>query len=63
MCERAGLSPAIARCEVREMAVAAPDAARAGRDELAGEGWEHPILDRVLEIVEQRAARLARIAA
>jgi hypothetical protein len=45
------------------MAAAAPDAARALREQLAEEDWDHPILETVVAIVERRARQLARIAA
>jgi serine/threonine-protein kinase HipA len=63
MLEGAGLAIAASRNRLSGIAAAAPQAVRQVRDELAAEGWGHPVLDTVVEIVDRRAARLAKIAA
>lgn len=63
MVDAAGLGPALARRELRRLADDAPSAARAVRAELAADGWDDPVLDTVLEIVDRRAAWLTEIAA
>ncbi len=61
--DEAGLGPAAARRRIRALAAAAPAAAREARAQLASEGWDAPVLARVVETVERRAARLLEIAA
>jgi hypothetical protein len=58
----AGLGAAAARRRLRGLADEAPAAVRDAREMLAGEGWEAPVLLRVAEIVERRAAQLTEIA-
>ncbi len=58
----AGLGAAAARRRLRGLADEAPAAVRDARETLAGEGWEAPVLLRVAEIVERRAAQLTEIA-
>jgi len=41
------------------MAAAAPAAARETRAELARSGWDAPVLERIVEIVDERARWLA----
>jgi serine/threonine-protein kinase HipA len=62
LCEAAGLGGAAARRRLLAMAQEAPAAAREVRATLADEGWDHPILDTVLEIVDRRARQLTEIA-
>lgn len=62
LCEAAGLGGAAARRRLLAMAQEAPDAAALVRAALAEEGWDHPVLDTVLGIVERRAAQLVAIA-
>jgi serine/threonine-protein kinase HipA len=62
LCEAAGLGGAAARRRLLAMAREAPTAAREVRATLAEDGWDHPILDTILEIVDRRAAQLAEIA-
>ena len=54
----AGLGAAAARRRLRVLAGAAPSAARAVRARLGTEGWEAPILETIVEIVDGRARRL-----
>jgi serine/threonine-protein kinase HipA len=61
--EQAGLGPAAARRRIRALAAAAPAAARQAHGQLVGEGWDSPVLTRVIETVEHRAALLREIAA
>ncbi len=61
--DQAGLGPAAAKRCIRGMAAAAPAAAHQARHDLADEGWDAPVLTRVVETVERRAARLLEIAA
>lgn len=51
----AGLGAAAARRRLRGHAVVARLAAAAARAELAAQGWDAPVLDRITAIVEQRA--------
>jgi serine/threonine-protein kinase HipA len=60
---QARLGPAAARRRIRSLAAAAPSAARQAHASLAAEGWAAPVLTRVLDTVEKRAARLLEIAA
>jgi serine/threonine-protein kinase HipA len=62
LCEAAGLGGAAVRRRLLAMAREAPAAAREERAALAGEGWDHPILDAVLDLIERRARQLADIA-
>jgi len=59
----AGLGGAAARRRLRAIAADAPTAARATRAELVGAGSGAPILGRIVEIIDERAARLAELAA
>lgn len=61
--EQAELGPAAAKRRIRGMAGAAPAAARQAHADLATAGWDSPVLSRVVETVEARAARLLEIAA
>jgi serine/threonine-protein kinase HipA len=61
--EDAGLGASAARRRLRRLAAEAPAAARQARSALAADGWEAPVLSRIVEIVEQRAAWLEEIAA
>jgi len=61
--EQAGLGPAAARRRIRALAEAAPSAAQQARASLAEEGWDAPVLIRIVEIVEKRASRMMEIAA
>jgi serine/threonine-protein kinase HipA len=62
MIDGAGLAIAASRNRLSELAAAAPEAVRHVRAELTRDGWHDPILDRVVELADRRAARLARIA-
>lgn len=59
----AGLGSAAARRRLAAMARDAPAAARDVRADLAAEGWDHAVLDVVLEIVDRRARDLTRLVA
>jgi serine/threonine-protein kinase HipA len=61
--DEAGLGPAAARRRIRALATDAPAAAHEAHAQLAGEGWDAPVLARVVDTVERRAARLLEIAA
>jgi serine/threonine-protein kinase HipA len=61
--EQAGLGAAAARRRIRALATGAPAAAHQARGDLAAAGWEAPVLARVVDTVERRAARLIEIAA
>jgi serine/threonine-protein kinase HipA len=61
--EQAGLGPAAARRRIRALASAAPSAAHQAGASLAEEGWAAPVLTRIVETVEKRAARMMEIAA
>jgi serine/threonine-protein kinase HipA len=61
--EQAGLGGAAARRRLRALAADAPGAAHAARAALVQAGWDVPVLDRVVKIVEQRAGWLAELAA
>jgi serine/threonine-protein kinase HipA len=61
--EQAGLGPAAARRRIRALADAAPAAAHQARMALAEEGWDAPVLGRIIETVEKRSARMLEIAA
>jgi serine/threonine-protein kinase HipA len=61
LCEAAGLGGAAVRRRLLAMADEAPDAARLVREALVEDGWDHPILDAVLAIVDRRAAQLTAI--
>ncbi len=60
--DEAGLGKAPARGRLREMAAQAPAATRETRSELAAEGWDAPVLERIVGIVEERAGWLENIA-
>jgi serine/threonine-protein kinase HipA len=62
LCDAAGLGAATVRRRLLAMAREAPEAARLVRAVLAQDGWDHPVLDTVLSIVDRRAAQLAAIA-
>lgn len=59
----AGLGAAAARRRLRAHAAAAPFAAREARAALAGDGWDAPVLDRVVELVDRRAELLRDLTA
>jgi serine/threonine-protein kinase HipA len=61
--EQAGLGPAAARRRIRRLANAAPAAARQAQTSLAADGWDAPVLARIVETVDRRAARTLEIAA
>jgi serine/threonine-protein kinase HipA len=63
LCEAAGLGGAAVRRRLLAMAREAPDAARIVRAALADDGWDDPVLDTILGVVDRRAAHLATIAA
>lgn len=62
MLAAAGLAPAASRRQLARLAAEAPDAARAVRARLAADEWDHPVLDRVLAMVDRRSTHLRRIA-
>jgi serine/threonine-protein kinase HipA len=62
LCEAAGLGGAAVRRRLLAMAAEAPEAARVARMVLADDGWDHPVLDTILEIVDRRARQLGEIA-
>jgi serine/threonine-protein kinase HipA len=59
----AGLGPAAARRRIRALAKEAPAAARKACGELSAEGWDAPVLARVVAIVDRHAERLTVLAA
>jgi len=61
--ERAVLGPAAARRRIRALADTAPSAAHQAHVSLTAEGWSAPVLARIVETVEERAARMLEIAA
>jgi serine/threonine-protein kinase HipA len=58
----AGLGAAAARRRLRAHAAAAPAAARGVRAQLVADGWDKPVLERIIAIVARRAARLTALA-
>jgi serine/threonine-protein kinase HipA len=58
----AGLGPAAARRRLLAHARAAPHAARKVRGELAVDGWDAPVLDAIIEIVDKRSSWLTDLA-
>jgi serine/threonine-protein kinase HipA len=61
--EEAELGIAAARRRLRGMARDAPGAARHARQQLIGAGWDASILQTIVELIEDRARRLADITA
>ena len=59
----AGLGAAAARRRLRAHADAAPSAVREVRTQFARDGWDAPILDIIIAIVDQRAGLLRELAA
>jgi len=59
----AELGGAAARRRLRSMAGDAPGAARETCSELRQRGWDAPVLERIVEVVDERARWLAEIAA
>jgi hypothetical protein len=59
----AGLGAAAARRRLRGHALAAPSAAREVRTQLAADGWDAPIFDVIIDIVDRRSGWLADLAA
>jgi serine/threonine-protein kinase HipA len=59
----AGLGASAARRRLRAHADAAPSAAREARAQLVANGWEAPVLDALIAIVDQRAGWLGDLAA
>ena len=62
MLRDAGIAPALGRRRLRRLAAAAPGAARAARAELAATGWDPPVFDKIVAIVDQRAAWMTSFA-
>ncbi len=62
LCEAAGLGGAAVRRRLLAMAREAPNAARTVRAALAEDGWDDPVLDTVLQVVDRRAAHLTELA-
>jgi serine/threonine-protein kinase HipA len=58
----AGLGVAAARRRLRAHAEVAPAAARDVRARLVADGWDRPVLERIVAIVVRRAARLTALA-
>jgi serine/threonine-protein kinase HipA len=63
LCEEAGLGGAAVRRRLSAIAREAPAAARAVRAGLVVDGWDDPVLDTVLAIVDRRAAQLTALTA
>jgi serine/threonine-protein kinase HipA len=61
--EQAGLGPAAARRRIRALAESAPSAVHQAYASLAEEGWDAPVLERIVETVEKRASKMLEIAA
>jgi serine/threonine-protein kinase HipA len=61
--DEAGLGAAAARRRLRAMARDAPGAARRAREQLTQTGWDAPILERIVELIDERAQWLATITA
>lgn len=57
----AGLAVPAAKRRLRRIAVDAPGAAAAAREDLARRGWDAPVLERIVGIVEQRSRWLTQI--
>ncbi len=55
MLGEAGLGAAAARRRLRAHAIAAPTAARTARAAMADTGWDAPVLERIVDIVDRRA--------
>lgn len=62
MLEEAGLGAPATRRLLRRHAANAPEAARRLRAEFADDGWDAPVLDRIIEVVDHRAKTLDVIA-
>jgi serine/threonine-protein kinase HipA len=60
--EGAGLGVGVSRRRLRAMARRAPEAAALVRAEFAGSGWDRELLGEIVEVVEQRAGWLERMA-
>ena len=58
----AGLGAAAARRRLRAHAAAAPAVARDVRAQFVADGWDKPVLERIVAIVIRRAARLTALA-
>ena len=58
----AGLGAAAARRRLRVHATVAPKAAREVRAQLVADGWDKPVLERIVSIVVRRAARMTALA-
>lgn len=58
----AGLGAAAVRRRLRSFAIEAPSAAHQVRNVLVADGWDAPVLTRVVEIVERRTGLLTEIA-
>jgi serine/threonine-protein kinase HipA len=61
--EEAGLGVAAARRRLRGLARDAPGAAREARQELIDTGWDTPILQTIVELIDERARWLLEITA
>jgi len=61
--DEAGLGAAAARRRLREMARDAPGAAREAREQLIAADWDAPILERIVDLIDQRAQWMLDIAA
>jgi hypothetical protein len=58
----AGLAPAATRRRARGLAARAPEAAAELRADFGAAGWSAATLDRIVEIVTQRAGLLTQLA-
>ena len=58
MLQASGLGSAAARRRLASIAAAAPAHADAARAQLAADGWDAPVLGRIVEVIEQRAGWL-----
>jgi len=63
MLAASGLGPAAARRRIARLATAAPGHAHAARDALATDGWDAPVLSRIVDLVELRTGWLKRAVA
>jgi serine/threonine-protein kinase HipA len=62
MLEEAGLGPAAARRRLRTLAERAPMAADETRQALADTGWDADVLERIIDVISQRASSMSEIA-
>lgn len=63
LCRDAGIGFGSTRRRIAALAGRAPTTAERVRDEFVARGWHRPVIDRIVAIVDERAAMLQRIAA